>query len=64
SIGQMQVIKATIPMAEVSRYETELKSMTGGQGSYTMEFSHYDAVPSHMIKSIVSQGKKVEEEES
>ncbi len=64
SIGQMQVIKATIPMAEVSRYETELKSMTGGQGSYTMEFSRYDVVPSHMIKSIVSQGKKEEEEES
>ena len=64
SLGQMQVIKATIPMAEVSRYETELKSMTGGQGSYTMEFSHYDVVPSHMVKNIISRGKKEEEEES
>ncbi len=63
TIGQMQVIKASIPMAEVAKYETELKSMTGGQGSYTMEFSHYDPVPTHIAQPIISKGKKVEEEE-
>lgn len=63
SLGQMQVIKASIPMAEVARYETELKSMTGGQGSYTMEFSHYDVVPIHIAQPIIAKGKKVEEEE-
>ncbi|MFQ5861916.1 MAG: elongation factor G [Candidatus Brocadiales bacterium] len=63
TLGRMQVIKATIPMAEVTRYETELKSMTGGQGSYTMEFSHYDVVPNHIAQLIIAQGKKEEEEE-
>lgn len=63
SLGQMQVIKAAIPMAEVTRYETELKSMTGGQGSYTMEFSHYDIVPTHIAQTIIAQAKKEEEEE-
>ena len=36
-------------MDEVKNYETELKSMTGGKGSYTMELSHYDIVPSHLV---------------
>ncbi|MEE9488677.1 MAG: elongation factor G [Candidatus Brocadiales bacterium] len=63
TVGQMQVIKASIPMSEVVRYETELKSMTGGQGSYTMEFSHYDPLPTHLAQSVIAQGKKVEEEE-
>lgn len=63
TVGQMQVIKASIPMSEVVRYETELKSMTGGQGSYTMEFSHYDPLPTHLAQSVIAQGKKTEEEE-
>jgi len=63
TIGKMQVIKASVPMAEVTRYETELKSMTGGRGSYSMELSHYDVVPSHIAQNIVAQGKKEEEEE-
>lgn len=63
TVGQMQVIKASIPMSEVVRYETELKSMTGGQGSYTMEFSHYDSLPTHLAQSVIAQGKKTEEEE-
>ncbi|HHT9118324.1 MAG TPA: elongation factor G [Candidatus Hypogeohydataceae bacterium YC38] len=63
SLGHLQVIKASIPMAEVTRYETELKSMTGGQGSYTVEFSHYDVVPAHIAQTIIAQGKKEEKEE-
>jgi elongation factor G len=39
------VIKAKAPLAEVMRYAAQLGSMTQGQGSYTMEFSHYDQVP-------------------
>ncbi|MBI2559562.1 MAG: hypothetical protein HYW14_00295, partial [Planctomycetes bacterium] len=45
------------------RYETELKSMTGGQGSYTVEFSHYDAVPSHIAQTIIAQTQREKEEE-
>ena len=58
SFGDLQVLKASIPMDEVKNYETELKSMTGGRGSYTMELSHYDIVPSHLTQAIIAQAKK------
>ncbi|MDK1031583.1 MAG: elongation factor G, partial [Planctomycetia bacterium] len=50
----LQSIHAQVPLAEVLRYNTELRSMTGGQGSYSMEFSHYDAVPAHIQQQIVA----------
>lgn len=55
SLGDLQVVLATIPMASIANYETELKSMTGGQGSFTTEFSHYDIVPAHLMQSIIAQ---------
>lgn len=58
SYGDLQVVQASIPMDEVKNYETELKSMTGGRGSFTMEFSHYDIVPSHLVPAIIAQAKK------
>src|SRR5262249_17517344 len=45
--GDLQVIKAKAPLAEVMRYAAQLGSITQGQGSYVMEFSHYDMVPGH-----------------
>jgi elongation factor G len=62
-IGDLQIIRAMIPMAEVMKYATQLRSMTGGQGSYTMEFSHYDVVPARIAEVIVAQAKVEEEEE-
>ena len=53
-----RLVQASIPMDEVKNYETELKSMTGGRGSYTMELSHYDVVPSHLVPAIIAQAKK------
>ena len=58
AFGDLQVIQASIPMDEVKNYETELKSMTGGRGSYTMELSHYDVVPSHLVPAIITEAKK------
>lgn len=55
SLGDLQVVRAAIPMASIANYETELKSMTGGQGSFTTEFSHYDVVPAHLMQSIIAQ---------
>ncbi len=55
SFGELQVVKANIPMAEVVNYETELKLMTGGRGSYSIEFSHYDIVPSHLVQKTIAQ---------
>lgn len=54
-VGELQIVRAAIPMSSVANYETELKSMTGGQGSFSIEFSHYDAVPSHLMQGIIAQ---------
>jgi elongation factor G len=61
--GDLQVIKAKVPLAEVTRYAAQLGSMTQGQGSYTMEFSHYDPVPSNIQQQIVAKAAKAKEEE-
>ena len=45
SLGNLQVIKAQIPLREILDYSTQLRSMTAGEGSYHFTFSHYDVVP-------------------
>ncbi len=55
--GDLAVIKAMAPLAEVTRYKASLGSITQGQGSYTMEFSHYDQVPGNVQQQIVSKAK-------
>jgi len=62
-VGPLQVLKAEIPMAEVTRYSTELKSMTGGEGSFTLEFSRYEPVPPHIQEEIIARRKQQKEEE-
>ncbi len=57
TLGDLQIVRAAIPMASIANYETELKSMTGGQGSFTMEFSHYEATPAHLMQSIIAQSQ-------
>jgi elongation factor G len=54
----MQVIKSQVPMAEMVSYAPVLTSMTGGRGSYHMEFSHYDEVPAHIAQKIVDEANK------
>jgi len=61
--GGMTTIEAVAPLAEVMTYARTLSSMTGGQGSYTMEFSHYDVVPGNVQQQIIAQAKIKEEEE-
>lgn len=62
--GNMITIKAQVPLAEISNYDSQLKSVTGGQGSYSMTLSHYEVVPSNVQQQIVAQyGKKKEAEE-
>lgn len=55
--GDMAVVKAMVPLAEVSNYQSQLKSVTQGQGSYNLEFSHYDPVPPQVQSQIVAQYK-------
>jgi len=61
--GGMTTVEATCPLAEVMTYARTLSSMTGGQGSYTMEFSHYDVVPPNVQQQIVAKAKVKDEEE-
>lgn len=63
SRGGMQVVKAQVPLSEMLNYAPTLTSMTGGRGSYHMEFSHYDEVPAHIAQKIIDQAKKDKEEE-
>jgi elongation factor G len=57
SRGVSTVIRAKVPMAEMLTYEQHLTSATGGRGSYHMEFSHYEEVPSHLHGKIISAAK-------
>lgn len=61
--GGMTTVEAKAPLAEVSTYARTLSSMTGGQGSYTMEFSHYDVVPGNVQQDIISKATLKAEED-
>ena len=56
-----QVVKAQVPMAEVLKYAPELRSMTSDRGLFTMEFSHYEEVPSHLMAKLLESFKSEEE---
>jgi elongation factor G len=55
--GTTTVIKAQVPMAEMLTYEQHLTSATGARGSYHMDYSHYDEVPSHLQAKIIAASK-------
>lgn len=55
--GVVQVIAAQVPMAEMLEYASVLTSLTGGKGSFHMEFSHYDEVPAAQREKLVAQFK-------
>jgi elongation factor G len=61
--GNQCVIKAQAPLAEVMQYNSQLRSATGGQGSYTMELSHYEPVPSHVQQQIIAAAAKAKEDD-
>jgi len=61
--GKLQVIKAKVPIAEMSKYASELKSITGGRGSYSMRFSHYDEVPAKNAQAIIAKYQETRKEE-
>jgi elongation factor G len=61
--GGMSMIKAVAPLAEVMTYNNQLRSVTSGQGSFLMEFSHYDVVPPQVQAKIIAAYKPKEEPE-
>jgi elongation factor G len=52
------VVTATVPLAEMLRYTTDLRSITGGRGVFSMDFSHYETVPAHLTQEIIEARKK------
>ena len=55
--GGLITIKADIPLSSLSDYHTELKSLTQGSGSFTMELSHYDPVPHNVQQELIAAHK-------
>ena len=62
--GDLMSIQGMVPLSEVSSYHSRLRSMTGGQGAYTIEFSHYAPVPPQTQQTLASQFKLEREEDS
>ena len=58
------LIEAEVPLAEVQRYAQDLRSVSQGRGSYSMEFDHYDQVPANLEPKVIEDVKRAKEEES
>jgi len=52
------IITAAVPLAEIQRYATDLRSITGGRGFFSMELSHYEHVPSHVAQTVIAARQK------
>ena len=55
--GSSQLIKAQVPMSEVLRYASDLRSMTSGRGEFQSEFSHYEELPPHLMEKVQAEAK-------
>jgi elongation factor G len=56
--GDTTQVRAQVPMAEMLNYEPHLRSMSGGRGSYSMEFSHYEELPGMLAEKVIAEAKK------
>jgi elongation factor G len=59
--GETQVVKAQVPLAELYKYSTQIKSLTQGRGIYSREFSHYEEVPREIMEKIIEEHKRAKE---
>jgi elongation factor G len=62
--GSFQVIKAKVPLADLYKYSTQLRSLTSGRGLHTRSFSHYDPVPKDVEAKVIDEYNKAREEDS
>jgi elongation factor G len=58
------VVTAQVPLAEIQRYTTDLRSITGGRGVFNMELDHYEVVPHHVAEEIIAAKAKEDKEEA
>jgi elongation factor G len=61
AVGGMTEVRAEVPMSEMLSYAPDLRSITGGQGEYTLEFLHYEEVPAHLAQKVVEEARREEE---
>ena len=61
--GGRQRVAAKVPLAEILRYATDLTSMTGGRGQFTMALDHYEEVPAQNAEKIIAASRRESEEE-
>jgi elongation factor G len=57
AVGDTQIIRAQVPLAEMQTYSTQLRSITAGEGSFSMDFSHYDVVPPNVAQQVIAKAK-------
>jgi elongation factor G len=62
-MGASQIVQAQVPLAEVLSYAITLRSITADRGSFSMEFSHYEELPSHMVEKVIAASSADEKEE-
>lgn len=63
AMGKMTVVKAQAPLSEVQTYASDLRSITSDRGSFTMELSHYEELPTNLAEKLIAEAKLEEEEE-
>ena len=61
-LGGQQIVKARVPLAEMYKYATDLKSMTQSRADFTMTFSSYEEVPANVTEQIIKEYKTADEE--
>ena len=57
----MQKVEAEAPQSELFKYATDLRSMTGARGSFTMKFSHYEDLPANIAQKVIEAAQKDDE---
>ncbi|MFW6323503.1 MAG: elongation factor G, partial [Desulfovibrionales bacterium] len=61
STNNITEIKVHVPLSEVLKYAPDLRSMTGGQGTFTMEFDHYEEAPPQVAEKVIEESQAAEE---
>jgi len=59
--GNMQLVRAQVPQAEMFTFANDLRSMTQGRGSYSMQYSHYEELPDHLAQGVIAEAKERQE---
>src|SRR5919202_1676309 len=60
AVGGMTEVKAEVPMSELLSYAPDLRSITGGQGEYTLEFLRYEEIPAHLATKVVAEAREAD----